>query len=48
MVYGATMGSYSVSGFDVKGFEGVTTADVETRVKNFVDLTHIPAAERVT
>ncbi len=47
MVYGATMGSYSVSGFDVKGFEGVTTADVEERVRNFVDLTHIPRAEPV-
>ncbi len=48
MVYGATMGSYSVSGFDVKGFEGVRTEDVEARVRNFVDLTHIPEAERVT
>lgn len=47
MVYGATMGSYSVSGFDVKGFEGVTTADVEERVRNFVDLTNIPRAEPV-
>lgn len=45
MVYGAAMGSYSVSGFDVKGFEGVTTADVETRVAQFADLVHIPAAE---
>jgi len=48
MVYGATMGSFSVSGFDVKGFEGLTTGDVEDRVRNFIDLTHIPAAERVT
>ena len=45
MVYGATMGSYSVSGFGVKGFEGVTTEDVEQRVRQFVDLTHIPSAE---
>lgn len=48
MVYGATMGSYSVSGFDVKGFEGVRTEDVEARVRNFVDLTHIPEAEQIT
>ncbi len=45
MVYGAAMGSYAVSGFGVRGFEGVTTGDVERRVQQFVDLTHIPAAE---
>ena len=45
MVYGATMGSYSVSGFAVRGFEGVSTADVEQRVRQFVDLTHVPLAE---
>ena len=45
MVYGATMGSYSVSGFGVKGFETVTTADVEERVQQFIDLTHVPMAE---
>ncbi len=48
MVYGAAMGSWSVSGFDVKGFEGVTTDDVEQRVRHFVDLTSIPLAERIT
>ncbi len=48
MVYGATMGSYSVAGFGVRGFEGVTSADVEQRVRQFVDLTHVPAAERET
>jgi sugar/nucleoside kinase (ribokinase family) len=48
MVYGATMGSYSVAGFGVRGFEGVTSADVEQRVHQFVDLTHVPAAERQT
>lgn len=47
MVYGAAMGSYSVSGFDIQGFTGVTLADVEARVQRFVDLTQIPAAERV-
>jgi sugar/nucleoside kinase (ribokinase family) len=45
MVYGATMGSYSVSGFGIRGFEGVTRDDVEQRVRQFVDLTHVPAAE---
>ena len=45
MVYGATMGSYSVSGFGVKGFETVTTADVEERVQQFIDLTLVPMAE---
>ncbi len=48
MVYGAAMGSWSVSGFDVKGFEGVTTQDVEKRVQRFVDLTHIPIAEQIS
>jgi sugar/nucleoside kinase (ribokinase family) len=48
MVYGATMGAYSVSGFGVRGFEGVTGAAVEQRVKQFADLTHIPAAELET
>ena len=47
MVYGAAMGSYSVSGFDVKGFEGVSPAQLEERVRHFVDLTNIPRAERV-
>lgn len=45
MVYGATMGSYSVAGFGVRGFDGVTEAQVEARVRRFVDLTHIPLAE---
>ncbi|MEP6589801.1 MAG: PfkB family carbohydrate kinase [Gemmatimonadota bacterium] len=45
MVYGSVMGSYSVSGFDIKGFEGVTNADIEARVRQFTDLVHIPAAE---
>lgn len=47
MVYGATMGSYSVSGFDVKGFDAVTTEDVERRVRRFEDLTRIPTAEQI-
>jgi len=47
MVYGATMGSYSVSGFDIQGFEGISPADVSDRVRRFVDLTQIPAAEQI-
>lgn len=47
MVYGATMGSFSVSGFDVQGFTGVTSDDVERRMRRFTDLTQIPAAERI-
>jgi sugar/nucleoside kinase (ribokinase family) len=47
MIYGAAMGSYSVSGFDIRGFEGVTVAEVEARVRHFIDLTQIPAAERI-
>ncbi len=48
MVYGATMGSFAVSGFGVRGFDGVTSADVEDRVERFVALTHIPTADRIT
>lgn len=47
MVYGAAAGSYAVSGFDVKGFDGITVEDLERRVRRFVDLTHVPVAERV-
>jgi sugar/nucleoside kinase (ribokinase family) len=45
MVYGSTMGSYSVSGFGIRGFENVTREDVEARVRQFVDLTNISLAE---
>jgi sugar/nucleoside kinase (ribokinase family) len=47
MVYGAAMGSFAVSQFGIKGFEGVTTVDVEQRVRAFHDLTHVVQAERV-
>ena len=47
MVYGATMGSYAVAGFGVRGFEGVDLDDVLARVQRFVDLTHVPVAERI-
>lgn len=47
MIYGAASGSYAVSGFGIKGFDGVTLEDLERRVRRFVDLTHVPVAERV-
>ncbi len=47
MVYGAAMGSFAVSQFGIKGFDGVTTVDVEQRVRAFHDLTHVTLAERV-
>jgi len=47
MVYGATMGSYAVAGFGVKGFERVELGHVLERVRKFVDLTHVPMAERI-
>ncbi len=45
MVYGATMGSYAVEQFGIRGFESVTLADVESRVRAFQDLTHVAQAE---
>lgn len=45
MVYGAAMGSYSVEQFGIRGFDNVTLADVETRVRAFEDLTHVPLAQ---
>ena len=45
MVYGAAMGSYAVEQFGIRGFEGVTLADVEGRVRAFQDLTHVSLAE---
>jgi sugar/nucleoside kinase (ribokinase family) len=47
MVYGAAMGSFAVSQFGIRGFDGVTTVDVEQRVRAFYDLTHVAEAERV-
>ena len=47
MLYGATMGSFAVSKFSVRGFEGVTLADVQRRVRAFQDLTHVPLAEPI-
>src|SRR5829696_2197457 len=45
MVFGATMGSYAVEQFGIRGFERVTLADVESRVRAFQDLTHVSLAE---
>ncbi len=47
MVYGATMGSYAVADFGVRGFERIALADVLTRVRQFADLTHVPVAEQI-
>jgi sugar/nucleoside kinase (ribokinase family) len=45
MVYGATMGSFAVEQFGIRGFEGRTVDDVERRVAAFRDLTHVPLAQ---
>jgi hypothetical protein len=45
MVVGATMGSYAVEQFGIRGFDNVTLADVEARVRAFQDLTHVSLAE---
>jgi len=47
MVYGATMGSYAVEQFGIRGFDRVTLPDVEARVRAFQDLTHVALAERL-
>lgn len=47
MVYGSTMGSYAVSRFGIKGFEGVTLTDVRDRASRFRDLTHVAQAEPI-
>jgi sugar/nucleoside kinase (ribokinase family) len=45
MVYGAAMGSYAVEEFGIRGFERVTLAALEGRVRGFQDLTHVSLAE---
>ncbi len=45
MVVGATMGSYAVEQFGIRGFDHVTLADVQSRVHAFQDLTHVGQAE---
>ncbi|MGH7508649.1 MAG: PfkB family carbohydrate kinase [Gemmatimonadales bacterium] len=48
MVYGAAMGSYAVEQFGIRGFDHVTLAAVEARVRAFQDLTHVSLAEALT
>ena len=48
MVYGATMGSFAVEQFGIRGFEGRGLDDVERRVAAFRDLTHVPVAVPLT
>jgi sugar/nucleoside kinase (ribokinase family) len=48
MVVGATMGSYAVEQFGIRGFDGVTLEDVTARVRAFEDLTHVSLAEALT
>ncbi|MGZ8398765.1 MAG: PfkB family carbohydrate kinase [Gemmatimonadales bacterium] len=48
MVYGAALGSYAVEQFGIRGFDHLTLADVETRVRAFQDLTHVPMAQALT
>ncbi len=45
MVVGATMGSYAVEQFGIRGFDRVTLTDVDTRMRAFQDLTHVSLAE---
>ena len=45
MVIGATMGSYAVEQFGIRGFEQVTLAHVDARSRAFQDLTHVTLAE---
>jgi sugar/nucleoside kinase (ribokinase family) len=48
MVYGAAMGSYAVEQFGIRGFDDLTIADVESRVRAFRDLTHVELAAELT
>ena len=41
------MGSFAVSAFGIRGFDDVTVADVERRVRGFRDLTHLELAEPI-
>lgn len=47
MVYGSAMGSYAVERFGILGFDHVTRADVEGRVRAYHDLTHVASAEPI-
>ena len=48
MVVGATMGSYAVEQFGIRGFEGITLRDVGARMRAFEDLTRVSLAEELT
>jgi sugar/nucleoside kinase (ribokinase family) len=48
MVVGATMGSYAVEQFGIRGFDDVTLRDVNGRIHAFEDLTHVSLAEVLT
>jgi sugar/nucleoside kinase (ribokinase family) len=45
MIYGATMGSYAVEQFGIRGFDSVTRADVDRRAHAFHDLSLVMLAE---
>jgi sugar/nucleoside kinase (ribokinase family) len=47
MVYGSAMGSFAVAAFSTDGFNGVTPAALQQRVRSFKDLTHFEIAELV-
>jgi sugar/nucleoside kinase (ribokinase family) len=47
MIYGATMGSFAVSQFGIRGFEQLTLSDVEDRARAFRELTQVEMAERL-
>jgi len=47
MVYGATMGSYAVEQFGIRGFDNISLDHVRQRVHLFRDLTHVSLAEAV-
>ena len=48
MVVGATMGSYAVEQFGIRGFDDVSLRDVNGRIHAFEDLTHVSLAEALT
>jgi hypothetical protein len=44
---GATMGSYAVEQFGIRGFEGITLREVGARMRAFEDLTRVSLAEEL-
>lgn len=47
MIYGATMGSFAVAQFGIRGFDGLTGDDVLARAHAFRALTHVDMAEPI-